>query len=169
MNSGKTIGTILIVAGIAVALLGVIWVATSTLTTAAAVLGIALALIVAAPLVGVGVVMLVRGRHEAQEFARADKQRKLLGMVETQGKVRISDVALELNASREEVQHWIYDLVDKGFFSGYVNWDSGDLYSQSASQLRGNNRCPNCGGELELAGKGVIKCPFCGAEVFLAT
>jgi DNA-directed RNA polymerase subunit RPC12/RpoP len=33
--------------------------------------------------------------------------------------------------------------------------------------MRGQNRCPNCGGEVELAGKGVIKCPYCGAEIFL--
>ena len=27
--------------------------------------------------------------------------------------------------------------------------------------------CPNCGGQLELGGKGIIKCPYCGAEIFL--
>ena len=29
-------------------------------------------------------------------------------------------------------------------------------------------KCPNCGGQLELTGKGVISCPFCGSEIFLA-
>jgi uncharacterized protein (DUF983 family) len=28
-------------------------------------------------------------------------------------------------------------------------------------------RCPNCGAQLELAGKGLIVCPYCGTEVFL--
>jgi hypothetical protein len=173
MNTGRVIGIILIVASLAVALLGVVWVgasaASGSLQIAGAVLGIALALIIAAPLLGVGIFMLVRGRHEAREFAQADKQRKLLGMVEAQGQVKISDVALELDASRQEVQNWLYDLVDRGFFSGYVNWDEGQLYSRQASQLHGNNRCPNCGGEVELAGKGVVKCPYCGVEIFLAT
>jgi DNA-directed RNA polymerase subunit RPC12/RpoP len=33
--------------------------------------------------------------------------------------------------------------------------------------LQGRQTCPNCGGELELAGKGLITCPYCGAEIFL--
>jgi DNA-directed RNA polymerase subunit RPC12/RpoP len=35
--------------------------------------------------------------------------------------------------------------------------------------MKADRKCPNCGGELTLAGKGVIKCPFCGSEVFLAS
>jgi ribosomal protein S27AE len=75
-------------------------------------------------------------------------------------------VALELDATRDRVKRWIYDLVHKGLFAGYINWDEGTLYSRDASQLHGHN-CPNCGGEVELAGKGVVKCPYCGAEIFL--
>jgi DNA-directed RNA polymerase subunit RPC12/RpoP len=28
-------------------------------------------------------------------------------------------------------------------------------------------KCPNCGGELQIAGKGVIKCPYYGSEIFV--
>jgi len=168
MNTGRIIGLILIALGIAVFLLAALWVgANDRLDTAARVLGVALAFIVAAPVVGVGVFMFVRGRREAAQFAEVAKERKLLGMVQTQGQVGISDVALELDASRSKVRGWIYDLVDKGLFAGYINWDEGTLYSRDAAQLRGNNKCPNCGGEVELAGKGVVKCPYCGAEIFL--
>ena len=45
----------------------------------------------------------------------------------------------------------------------------GVLYSKQASQMKADRKCPNCSGELTLAGKGVIKCPFCGSEVFLAS
>jgi len=76
-------------------------------------------------------------------------------------------VAIEMNASRDEVKAWLYDLVGKGLFSGYVNWDEGVLYSRQASQLK-TNRCPKCGGEVKLAGKGVVTCPFCGTEIFLS-
>ena len=29
------------------------------------------------------------------------------------------------------------------------------------------NTCEVCGGQLELAGPGVIRCPYCGTEYFL--
>jgi DNA-directed RNA polymerase subunit RPC12/RpoP len=28
-------------------------------------------------------------------------------------------------------------------------------------------KCPNCGGEREVVGKGVVKCPYCGSELFV--
>ena len=28
--------------------------------------------------------------------------------------------------------------------------------------------CPNCGGKLELAGKGIVTCPYCGVQIFLS-
>ena len=101
MNTGKVIGLILVVAGVGICLLSVLWVgvgyaAGNYTNLAAPVLGLGIAFILAAPLVGVGVFMLVKGRREAAEFAEVEKERKLLGMVQAQGQVRISDVALEL-------------------------------------------------------------------------
>ena len=171
MNTGKIIGAILVVTGLGVCLLSVLWVgagyaAGNYTSLAAPVLGLGLAFILVAPLTGLGIFMFVRGQREAAAFGQVEQERKLLGMVQTQGQVQISDVALELDASRDQVKKWIYDLVDKGLFGGYINWDDGTLYSQDASQLQGN-KCPSCGGEVELAGKGVIECPYCGAEIFL--
>lgn len=173
MNTGRTIGVILIIVGIGIFVAIAGWILASSvgpessLKLSGAVLGLVLTFVLAAPLVGIGAFMLVRGQREAAAFAEVEKERKLLGMVQTQGQVAIPDVALELDASRDRVKDWIYDLVDKGLFAGYINWDDGVLYSRDAAQLRGKNKCPNCGGEVELAGKGVVKCPYCGAEIFL--
>ena len=173
MNTGKTIGLILVVNGIGICLLSTLWIGVGYTsgnyeTLAAPVLGLGLAFIIAAPLVGAGVFMFIRGQREAAEFAEVEKERKLLGMVQAQGQVAVSDAALELDASRDQVKEWIYDLVHKGLFAGYINWDDGLLYSRDAAQLRGD-KCPNCSGELELAGKGVVECPYCGAEIFLTS
>ena len=62
----------------------------------------------------------------------------------------------------------IYELVNMGLYSGYINWSEGTLYSSEASELRTLDRCKNCNGQLELAGKGVIRCPYCGTEYFLS-
>lgn len=173
MNTGKTIGIILIVAGIGICVVSGGWLLASAtgpegnLRLSGAVLGGAIAFVIAAPAVGVGVFLLVRGQREAAAMAEVEKEQQLLGMIRTQGQVSIPEVAIELDVNRDQVEDWIYDLVDKGLFAGYVDWDDRVLYSRDVSQMKGNNRCPNCGGELKLAGKGVVKCPYCGVEIFL--
>ena len=85
----------------------------------------------------------------------------------TRGQLSIVDVALELGRTREQIESDLYDLVGLGLFTGYVDWRKGVLHSVEAAQLETRTTCPNCGGELVLAGKGLIKCPYCGAEIFL--
>ena len=98
-----------------------------------AILGFGLAMIVVLPLVGGGVFLAVRGRQEATEYAQVAKQKKILNMVLAQGQVRIAEVALELGATRDQVEDDIRDLVGKGLFSGAINWKDGILYSREAS------------------------------------
>ena len=79
----------------------------------------------------------------------------------------MADLAIENDATRDEVREYIYDLIGKGLFTGYVNWDKGELVSAEAAQIK-EGQCPNCGGAVELAGKGLVRCPFCGAETYLS-
>ena len=169
---GRTLGIILIIGGIVV---GAIIVALmlvyrneGSLTAGAATLGIVLGLLVLSlPQLGFGAYLLMRGQQEAAVAETAGKQRQLLGMVKARGQVPISDLALEMRLPRDQIQQMIYELVNMGLYSGYINWNEGVLYSSQASELRQLDRCKNCGGQLELAGKGVIRCPFCGTEYFL--
>ncbi len=168
----RTVGIILLVAAVGACLIGSVLLGTGlaqgSLEPAGAALGFALlAVLLVGPLAAVGVVILMRGRHEETEEAEAEKQRKILDMVKTRGEVRISDVIIELHSDLPTVQNMIYDLVGMGVFSGYINWDEGILYSEQASELRDLKQCRNCGGDLSLAGKGVVKCPYCGTEYFL--
>jgi hypothetical protein len=170
-KSGRLVGVILIVLGLVLFLGGtaVSYFSTRNVETGGTggfVLGAVVSLLVAAPLVGFGIYLLIRGRAEEAEMADAARQRKILNMVEARGQIEISVLVLELKATVDQVRNDIYSLVGLGLFTGYINWDDGVLYSRAASQLSGNT-CPNCGGKQEFVGKGVIKCKYCGAEIFL--
>jgi len=171
-SSGRTVGLILIAVG---AVLGVgitAWVLSArsegTMRGSGAAFALVILLgVIVLPLVGGGIFMLVKGNAESKQMAAIDEQRKLLDMVKTRGQVAISDLVLDLHSSTDRVQADLLALVGRGLFSGYVDWDKGMLYSVDAKELTSRSTCPNCGGKLELAGKGLIKCPYCGAEIFL--
>jgi hypothetical protein len=169
VSTGKTVGAILIIVGLIIPGLGIIWGVVNlgdALETSGFVFAVAVSIIIGLPFLGAGVYMFLRGRAEEVQMGEVRKQKRILNMVTTQGQLSINEAALELDASRDQIKAWVYDLVGKGLFSGYINWDEGLLISRRAAELRGN-KCPNCGGEVELSGKGVVSCPYCGTDVFL--
>ncbi len=173
-GQGRTIGIILIaIAAVVFVIAAVLMIAqasTGETTVTGALLGILLVtIIVVLPLGAGGIYMLVKGKQESTAYAEVEKEKKILNMVLAQGQVSLSEVALELDAPRDQVEDMVRDLVGKELFSGAINWQDGLLYSRQASQMKADQKCPNCGGQVELAGKGVIKCPYCGSQVFLAS
>jgi predicted transporter len=169
---GKTTGIILIVAGLLIGLSCSAWAIIAGMTeqsgtTGGTALGVVIAIIIALPLIGGGIFLMRKGATEEQEFAEVKKEKMLLNAIKTRGQVNISDMVLDLKVtSQEQVKTMLYDLVGKGLFTGYVDWKSGKAYSKEASAMTGR-KCPNCGGEQEFAGKGIIKCQYCGSEIFL--
>jgi DNA-directed RNA polymerase subunit RPC12/RpoP len=168
---GRTIGFILIAIAVVVLLASVVWLLAEPATgTGGKALGLLMVLLVfVLPLGGGGAYLVAKGRKESAEYTQIAKEKKILNMVLAQGKVTLAEVALEIDAPIDQVEDMVRDLVGKNLFSGAINWEDGVLYSRQASQMKADRKCPNCGGELTLAGKGVIKCPSCGSEVFLAS
>ncbi len=172
-SSGKMIGLAMIAAGIILGVAGGAWLISGMnedkLEQSGAVFGLILLLgVIVLPLVGGGIFFTRKGAMEEQQLAKINEQRRLLDIVSTRGQVSIADLVLELKSSRDDVERNLNELVGRGLFSGYVDWNRGMLYSVEASKLQGAQFCPNCGGKLELAGKGVVTCPYCGAQIFLS-
>lgn len=172
-SSGKMVGLGMIAAGAILGLAGGAWLISGMnedkLEQSGAIFGLILLLgVVVFPLVGGGIFFTRKGAQEEQQLAKINEQRRLLDIVSTRGQVSIADLVLELKSSRDEVEKNLNELVGRGLFSGYVDWNKGMLYSVEASKLQGAQYCPNCGGKLELAGKGVVTCPYCGAQIFLS-
>ena len=171
-SSGRTVGFILIAVGVVIGVAISVWimfgVREGNLRGSGAALGFVLLFgVIVLPLVGGGIFMLVKGNAESKDMANIKEQRALIDIVKTRGQVAISDLVLDLHSSTDKVQKDLYQLVGRGLFSGYVDWNKGMLYSIEAKELNSRTTCPNCGGPLELGGKGLIKCPYCGAEIFL--
>ena len=171
IGGGRTVGAALM-AGSALLLIGFLAWATTALgagetSSGGLALAVVLAIIVCAPIFGVGFYVFRRGTVEKAEFAQVTQEKKILNMVLTQGQVTINQLIADIQLPREAIEDMIRDLVGKQLFSGAINWDKGILYSVESQSLTEGRKCPNCGGELVFAGKGLIKCPYCGSEVFL--
>jgi hypothetical protein len=171
VKSGKLVSLLLIGGGLAIILVGGLWLAGSmsegTMRLSGALLGAGLLVIVVIPLIGGGIYLWVQSGREAEELAEREEMRKILDMVKSRGQLPVSELVIELGAKQAEVQNMIHSLVGMGVFSGFINWEEGVLYSEDAAGLRDLQKCKYCGGELDLAGKGVVTCPYCGTEYFL--
>ncbi|NLG67391.1 MAG: hypothetical protein GX536_06730 [Actinobacteria bacterium] len=156
-------GIVLVVVGIGVG----IWLGAG-LGTGKSVTGVALGFVLfSLPFIAVGLYLLLRSTGEIKEQSKVDKERTILNSVMTRGRVGVADLAIETDSSREEVRAYIYDLIGKDLFTGYVNWEKGELVSAEAANIK-DGTCPNCGGAVQLAGKGLVKCPYCGTETYLS-
>lgn len=115
---------------------------------------------------------VIRG-HRLSEHRRfytpeawAERIAALSAAVASRGQIRLDDLATEFQAPAGLVKDWLHAAVQSGKFSGYINWKEGLVYSVEAKDLLSAAGCPQCGGELALAGKGVAQCRYCGCEVF---
>ena len=160
----RIVGIVLLVVALGVAA----WLITGLLESDASKAGYVLGLcLFSLPFFAVGLYLLLTSRGEIKTESRMDQQRTILNAVMTRGRVSVADLAIECNASRDQVKQYIYDLIGKDLFRGYVNWEKGELVSAEAAQMK-EGTCPNCGGKLELAGKGLVRCPYCGTEIYLS-
>ncbi|NDJ53991.1 MAG: hypothetical protein GYB68_13035 [Chloroflexi bacterium] len=166
----RTIGYLLLAGGVLAALLGIgLLVALPGLTAGGFALGAVLVIAVfVVPLEVAGIIVLTRARSEEVDDSAARVQRQILDAVKARGQVDINTLVIELQTGSEEIKAQVYRLVGLGVFDGYINWEKGILYSEDAQALHDLDVCRNCGGQIDLVGKGVLTCPYCGTEYFLS-
>ena len=167
MNVGRLAGILFILGGAALGIIGAFWLFTQV-ERGGAIVGLFGLAVLVLFLVGIGIFLLMRSSQETEDAEERAELRKILDVVLSRGEVQISELVLELGTSRKEVQDQVHSLVGMGLFSGYINWDEGTLYSFEASNIRELQRCKFCGGEVQFAGKGVLRCPYCGTEYFIS-
>ncbi len=171
MNQSKLVATIVVIAGllwmIVMAAFFYSGLQSGKLDISAALLGLILfAGVPAGAAFAIAAVLYARGARDDRQLRNLRLEQAVLQRVSTRGEVMLGDIVTELGVSKQQVEQAIYSVVGKNLFTGYVDWKTGRLISVEASQLP-TDRCPNCGGEMELAGKGVARCAHCGSETFL--
>jgi ribosomal protein S27AE len=168
VGGGKVLGYILIGIGVVLLIVGGVWLFSEEAVSAGGrVLGMLLGLLVLLPIIGVGIYLVRQGSAEETQYANVQQEKKLLNSVLTQGQVSVAELAIDLGVPSETVEDMIRSVVGKQLFSGAIDWKRGILYSVESDKLVGEQKCPNCGGDLRFAGKGLITCPYCGTDVFL--
>lgn len=167
IGGGRVVGAGLMLGSAVLLLAFVGWLLTEEVTAGGTVLGIFVALAVMAPVFGIGFYLFRKGTVEKSQFAQVEQEKKILNMVLTQGQVTMNELVTELQQPRDAIEDMIRDLVGKRLFSGAINWDKGIFYSVESASLVNDRKCPNCGSQVEFAGKGLVRCPHCGSEVFL--
>jgi ribosomal protein S27AE len=96
----------------------------------------------------------------------ADQQSQLLAWINLRGHITIEELAQLLRVSSVVTLDWIYQLVQRRQFAGYVNWKTRTLYAEAARKIGANSQCPECGGALVPASVQRIVCQSCGTEMF---
>ena len=95
----------------------------------------------------------------------AEQQRQLLEWLNLRGHLRIEELARLLKTSPATVIDWLYQLVQRGQFNGYINWGKNLIYAADARKIGADSQCPSCGGALAPGGHGRIVCLHCGSEL----
>lgn len=114
----------------------------------------------------VGAVFWRQSNIERRRRRDVRLQENILQRVMTRGRCKFEELAQELGVTPQVVEEALYAVVGMKLFTGYVNWSGREIIALEAEQISGD-KCPNCGGAIELAGKGMARCQYCGTQVFL--
>ena len=159
----RMIGIILIVVGLAVAGFLGLGVSSGQLEMTGFAAGFVIFVL---PFFAVAAYMLVKSFGEGKQLGELAKEQRVLDAIRSRGKTTVSELSKATGMAEPEVRAAVEGLVGKNLFTGYLNWKTGEIFSQEAAGIAGAKKCPSCGAQLEVVGKGMAKCAYCGAEIY---
>ena len=118
------------------------------------------------PFFAVAAYMLVKSFSEGKQMDYLAKEQRVLDAIRSRGKTSFSEVARASGLSEPDAKAALEGLVGKNLFHGSINWKTGEIFSQEAGALASGRKCPGCGAQMEITGKGLVKCEYCGTEIF---
>ncbi len=171
-NAPKTVGILLLLSGVgwglAVSAFVLAGRAAGKIDAPAAVLGVGIfAALPALAAVAAGALLVRAGLRQDRRLRQIALDRQVLERLAARGQLYLPELSAELGVGLDELRECVYRIAGENLLAGYINWAEQRLYSADAAALTQRSVCPNCGGRLELAGRGVIRCPYCGTEIFL--
>src|SRR4051812_10894577 len=101
IGQGRLIGGALIALGVAIAGVLILYAVgnSAVLSGGAMVMVAGCGVLLGVILAGAGVFFLVSGQSETRGYAEVEKEKQVLNAVQTQGEVRIGNLAVEMNTS----------------------------------------------------------------------
>jgi hypothetical protein len=129
--------------------------------------GLILLSVIVLPIIGAGLYISVRGLVEGRRQKHREQLRRIAGVIQVRGRITLSELALEMGISMEELKKCLYELGAMGAFKGYADWQEGVLYCGEMAALVESRQCPRCGGQVDIAGRGVLTCKYCGTDIFI--
>jgi hypothetical protein len=124
-----------LVVGLLMGVLMVWYVQQGLLSTAVAVIGLLLGLLIfSLPQLALGVYLIKFSRQTEETPLQTRTRQQLLALLEESHQYTLPDLIYTLNISEDELQTAVHQATLRNEFSGYINWEKGMLYSRQVTK-----------------------------------
>ncbi|MGJ3238962.1 MAG: hypothetical protein ACFE0Q_09690 [Anaerolineae bacterium] len=155
MNRGQTNGIIAIVSGLVLTIIASIilsFLAVDRLNPSQVVIASVVIFLFLAPLFGYGIFTYARSAEAQMLITNEEmvKPRQLYEMLFTNTPQNINTLATALDSSPEQIRVYIEELVQLGLFSGYANWQTGEIQLLQRFVIKSLDQCAICSQQISI-------------------
>jgi len=130
-------------------------------------LGLLLCLALVLPVMAGGIWLLVEGRLDLETYRLSAQTRRLRALLRGGEPLRLGDVLASLETDRQGLRDVAALAAREGLVGGHIDWRNGRLHKGELGP--GVQRCPACGGTVDVGGRGTFTCPYCESLLIVAS